>query len=90
MVSGAGASTVQSSLFLSWHQPGLLMFISPCLLFLTLFRMFLQAGERKSKPVGERGAMTLNLGLAATQAVRAHTGPATSLNRLKSEVEWGR
>lgn len=41
----APASRAQSSLFPFWHQAGLLMFISPCLLFLTLLRMFLQAGR---------------------------------------------
>lgn len=55
----APASTAQSSLFPFWHRVGLLMFISPCLLFLTLFRMFLPAGEGEAGQRGEHGAGTL-------------------------------
>lgn len=57
----APASEAQSSLFSFWHRAGLLMFISPCLLFLTLFRMFFPAGEGEASQWGEHEARTLAL-----------------------------
>jgi hypothetical protein len=88
----APASKAQSSLFLFWHQTGLLMFISPCLLFLTLFRMFLPTGESEAGQWGQRGAGTLNLGLTSTQNVcqswKAHSSasPVTSLTERGSDL----
>lgn len=58
-VQGGPASQAQSSLFPFWHRVGLLMFISPCLLFLTLLRMFLPAGEGEAGQRGEHRDRTL-------------------------------
>ena len=79
----APASKAQSSLFSFWHREGLLMFISPCLLFLTLFRMFLPAGEGEASQRGEHGAGTL-----ASLPPRVCVSSASSASSLtEGEVE---
>lgn len=64
------------------------MFISPCLLFLTLLRMFLPAGEGEA---GQRGAQGQDLGFTATQDLcqsrEAHSSASSAFSLTDKEVE---
>lgn len=62
------------------------MFISPCLLFLTLFRMFLQAGEGEASQRGEHGARTL-ASLPPRVCVSSASSASSWTEKLRPEME---